>query len=367
MACRLLCGEIMLIEIDDSIVSEAEKGNDKAITILKDLCFSYSHGFHYIYASKPLLGRISLLKNLDESQRYLFAKLKSKLKSIMSIRDSVMIRCHISYRTTSSIEDGCIYLNPDEYENFNFFAETVLIGENLNDCKFFTHICDKYLCCHRLWGANYAFGKIPGGGGTTVDVYDNEIEQRQKFCLCIVDSDKKYPTDVIGATATDVKNLHNNKKPLLCDYYIMEHLSEVENLLPHDMVRRVCASKNNLHKFLSLDIAFLDMKKGIVKGVLQNIKAKEYYCDLMGDFKQIVDDITNCFVDVSQRVLTKSEKNEAVVSGFGSNLLKDVLALNWESVELSKIELTSSQNYEWEEIGKRIFSWTCAPKKMRVS
>lgn len=366
MAYRLLCGGIMLIEIGESIVSEAELGNNKAVSILKDLCFAYSHGIHYVYASMSLIGRISKLENLDESQRCLYAKLKSKLKTIMAIRNSVVVKCHISYKISSAVIEGCIYLNPNEYNCFKFFTETVLIGENLNDCKFFRHICEKYLCEHRLWAVNSIFGEIPGGGRTTVDVYGNEIEQRQRFCLCIVDSDKKFPTDVIGATAKDVKNLHDQIKPLHCDYYIMKQLSEVENLLPHEMVRKVCGNNQNLNEILSLDIAFFDMKKGIVKAVLQNSTAKDYYCNLLGDFKQVVDDIVKCFTDVSQRKLNKEEKKEAVVSGYGSNLLKDVLALEWDAVDLQKLQLSASQAYEWEEIGKRIFSWTCAPKKIRV-
>lgn len=356
----------MLIEIDDSIVSEAENGNTEAVDILRDLIISYSHGIHFVYANSHLLNRIIALKKLGDVEKMMYIKLKGKLKIIVGIRNIVVVKCILTYNETSRAEEGCIYINPADFKEFCLFEKTVLIGENLNDCKVFRHISDKYLCCHKLWGANCIFFEMNGGGATTVDVYENQINNCTNFCLCIIDSDKKFPSDEIGGTAVEVKNKHTEIQPPHCDYYIMEDVSEVENLLPHEMVKKVTAINSNLLYLLRLDIAFLDMKKGIVKGVLQNTLAKDYYCDLLSGHQQELDEINACYDDVSQRNLNKQEKKECIVPGFGTNLLKDVLGLSWDEIDWKKLKLTDSQVYEWEEIGKRVFSWTCAPKKTRT-
>ena len=356
----------MLIEIDDSIVSEAENGNTEAVDILRDLIISYSHGIHFVYANSHLLNRIIALKKLGDVEKMMYIKLKGKLKIIVGIRNIVVVKCILTYNETSRAEEGCIYINPADFKEFCLFEKTVLIGENLNDCKVFRHISDKYLCCHKLWGANCIFFEMNGGGATTVDVYENQINNCTNFCLCIIDSDKKFPSDEIGGTAVEVKNRHTEIQPPHCDYYIMEDVSEVENLLPHEMVKKVTAINSNLLYLLRLDIAFLDMKKGIVKGVLQNTLAKDYYCDLLSGHQQELDEINACYDDVSQRNLNKQEKKECIVPGFGTNLLKDVLGLSWDEIDWKKLKLTDSQVYEWEEIGKRVFSWTCAPKRNRT-
>lgn len=356
----------MLIEIDDSIVSEAENGNTEAVDILRDLIISYSHGIHFVYANSHLLNRIIALKKLGDVEKMMYIKLKGKLKIIVGIRNIVVVKCILTYNETSRAEEGCIYINPADFKEFCLFEKTVLIGENLNDCKVFRHISDKYLCCHKLWGANCIFFEMNGGGATTVDVYENQINNCTNFCLCIIDSDKKFPSDEIGGTAVEVKNKHTEIQPPHCDYYIMEDVSEVENLLPHEMVKKVTVINSNLLYLLRLDIAFLDMKKGIVKGVLQNTLAKDYYCDLLSGHQQELDEINACYDDVSQRNLNKQEKKECIVPGFGTNLLKDVLGLSWDEIDWKKLKLTDSQVYEWEEIGKRVFSWTCAPKKTRT-
>ena len=356
----------MLIEIDDSIVSEAENGNTEAVDILRDLIISYSHGIHFVYANSHLLNRIIALKKLGDVEKMMYIKLKGKLKIIVGIRNIVVVKCILTYNETSRAEEGCIYINPADFKEFCLFEKTVLIGENLNDCKVFRHISDKYLCCHKLWGANCIFFEMNGGGATTVDEYENQINNCTNFCLCIIDSDKKFPSDEIGGTAVEVKNKHTEIQPPHCDYYIMEDVSEVENLLPHEMVKKVTAINSNLLYLLRLDIAFLDMKKGIVKGVLQNTLAKDYYCDLLSGHQQELDEINACYDDVSQRNLNKQEKKECIVPGFGTNLLKDVLGLSWDEIDWKKLKLTDSQVYEWEEIGKRVFSWTCAPKRNRT-
>lgn len=46
-----------------------------------------------------------------------------------------------------------------------------------------------------------------GGGTTTSEVLRYEIENRQFFCLVIVDSDRKYPTDIVGETAQKLIDL----------------------------------------------------------------------------------------------------------------------------------------------------------------
>lgn len=356
----------MLIEIDDSIISEAEIGNTEAVDILRDLIISYSHGIHFVYANSHLLNRIIALEKLGDFGKMMYIKLKGKLKIIVGIRNLVVVKCILTYYETSRAEADRIFINPADFHDFSLFEKTVLIGENLNDCKVFRHISDKYLCCHKLWAANCIFFDMNGGGATTADVYENQINNYSNFCLCIVDSDKKFPSDEIGGTAVEVKNKHTAKHPPHCGYYIMEGISEVENLLPHEMVRKVTAIKSNLLYLLQLDIAFLDMKKGIVKDVLQNTLAKNYYCDLLAGHQQELDEINACYEDISQRCLDKQEKKECVVPGFGPNLLKDVLGLSWDEIDWKNLNLTDSQVYEWEEIGKRVFSWTCAPKKSRT-
>lgn len=64
----------MLIEIDDSIISEAEIGNTEAVDILRDLIISYSHGIHFVYANSHLLNRIIALEKLGDFGKMMYIK-----------------------------------------------------------------------------------------------------------------------------------------------------------------------------------------------------------------------------------------------------------------------------------------------------
>jgi hypothetical protein len=89
------------------------------------------------------------------------------------------------------------------FEDSEASQQTLLMGENINDAKFFIHLVEAYLTTHKN------LKKVPvkiqaklsqGGGSTIKSVLDEQCKSRT-FCLCIADNDCNAPNTAFGGTA----------------------------------------------------------------------------------------------------------------------------------------------------------------------
>lgn len=84
---------------------------------------------------------------------------------------------------------------------------------------------------------NSSFVKWKGGGSDFGETLKFDEILNCNFVFAIADSDKHCPSDKIGKTAKGIKFLGHNR--FNADYYILNDVLEVENLIPYKIVQDI--------------------------------------------------------------------------------------------------------------------------------
>ena len=161
------------------------------------------------------------------------------------------------------------------------------------------------------------------------------------------------------------------ERPFNCGFYVMENVREIENLIPKKIVAKLCPGKELT--IFDKDPSFFDMKLGLKYENLYDNMVCRYWENLLAQpqiFKEIDDIKTKCKDEYEYK--SKVGNKSPILPSYGSDLLK--LALNKSEKQkrrlnskdnlysISKTDLNTSQQREWEAIGKEMFSWTCCLK-----
>lgn len=352
----------MLIEICEDIIAEVEKGEEDAISTLEKIGLAYKYGKHIVFLKVKLCDRISKCSYVSDYVKNLFQKIKKDNLAKGSIRQSVTFFAQVTFKESTQRRDNCIIINPKDNYSFEFYEETHFLVENLLDVEFYEYCLDYYKRNNKI-EMGYSYYPLLGGGSTITKVYQLEIDLKQHFCLAIVDSDKKCPKDSKGDTAKSLLKA-DEENPFNCKCYMMEKVMEIENLLPKSVVEKY---KNEINS-LQFNLSFFDYKKGLCKEKLLNSNLLSYWQEQLNGkgYDEDLEEIKKDVESLGEDEFKKEYKDKKLIEGFGDNVLNHCLK-NYKK-DLAKIidgNLTSEQKYEWTEIGKLFFEWTCAlsPKR----
>lgn len=255
--------------------------------------------------------------------------------------------------------------------HYNFFVDTyscqacALVGEDRRDTEFYKHIIDWYLSVYLGVNLKYSFDGIRGGGDNTEEEII-EQKRRKRVCLGIVDTDKKYPTDIVKSNSTCGK-CRNITNSALCRVIVL-NVQEVENIIPLNYINKLewkdGAEINKMHfdelcyraksEYL---LPFFDLKKGIrKKDIMGNLG---YYNFAKECFLQ------NRYINKDfdfEGYLSTLNDDDYVYRPLKSALFKVVCEelLNKKNL---KPELMEYQEVEWKNIGEAIMNFACARGK----
>ena len=350
----------MLIEIDISVLTEAQNGTQKAFDALNALALVQKMEWHALWAERRVLdGIIKLpIEKLGDSIKVYRAVLKG-VTIRKKLCNAVSSKAVVTFTELTHRSNGIIYINPAVTKQpFSCYIASTLLTENINDCHFFEYIAHWYLRKQNLEFTVFCkIDKQMGGGNPLSDVYREYAENKKdRFCLCIADSDiKANKQDLLshklisesqspsyGETYKKVFDYDKANKPFNCACYCFEHVLEVENLIPFGIIEGINNYKHIIDAIKSAkitDLSYFDFKKGLTQS---KIESSEHY----------IKDYWTKIVFKSQPIPT--------LNGFGDKLLSHIL--DKHKSELSNIDdsmLSSSQLTEYEAIGSRVFSWCC--------
>lgn len=367
-----ICNDV----IEDAITKSGLKVNN-SLDLLQLFAIFSSKGNHII--SVPcLLNNTTLNKELS---RVMGVSSVNKLKRsekvfymLQSIKPRLSAYCLVTYSDSNKQDDRAIVYNPIRMKEFEPYLRTKLVTENLLDAVFFNFVAHYYLRKTLLTGVSIRFETTPGGGSTTCDVIKHEILKKRRFCLVIVDSDKKFPNQLVyGDTARKIVNVINLYPSEVCKHYVMERVMEVENLIPHRIVREYASDKTDID-ILNRDVSYYDMKVGLTLKGLWNDNIFDYQKGVFPELNYAQRDQaksnSNCR-DEYEQYIDGHNLNNVLKHGFGSDLLKNVTCacddngmvrypeLREEMMKISSEDLTTEQAEEWERIGVCMFTWTC--------
>lgn len=271
----------MLLRIDDSVVSYSKASTSNlevARQAIENISIAHRKALHLVTGSPAtLLWIYNNIKCGDETRSSI---LKLQNESIQNnyIHNAF---CHYICITGDQEPEGKVSEGTDKshtklsirrFANFDLCKEPIFLAENLIDIEFCHLLARAYRHAGGVLSKNMKFDERPGGGSTTAPILQLIKSQMRRLCLCVVDSDKKFPTDNYKGTTADTLRTEP-RTHLLCDIHVIE-IHEAENILSASHLSNIykadpvkSASCEILLRIEASDSDFLryhDIKNGII-------------------------------------------------------------------------------------------------------
>lgn len=372
----------MYIEISRELVTSAEKGNRHAVEMLIRLSITIKYGKHIVFTGLRLLDRIINLGSLEDHEKVQYKRIKNNYAVIGAVCNKLDFKAVVLISGENCRTRHCILINANKAEKLEVYEECHLLTENLLDGEFFEYLVREYV---KTLGTTAHINYMPqmGGGNTIAKVYKMEIDRGQHFCVAILDSDKKFPSAGYGETFKALKK--EDKDEYLgdpgfdgqyafnCSYYVMDELRELENLIPIEVLKTMNNVKNKPLMQMNFDMSYHDMKEGLLAAKI-NVGDYQKYLDKLFAFDPALVSAIDFYAEYRNQCCSCKEEYEKdcgrtkLVEGLGSKIMEQVLQTARPALATKTFSnLTSSQQTEWINIGKKVFEWSCCMTVVSVN
>ncbi|MBE9469238.1 MAG: hypothetical protein IMY72_13080 [Bacteroidetes bacterium] len=369
----------MLFFLDKHFVVEVQRNNAAAISAVNLISLGRKHGKHMLLADRESLKQIRDCLNVNNDTKRVFTYLYENYPTFAYIKDilSFYVKIVTGSKHMLLSQSGNVNvfeLSFDYIQEINIVTETIVIGENQMDIIFYNFLSNYYKSKHHLNSVPSCYSPRMGGGSTTHIVYSSIQELEQNFCLCFVDSDKKYPTANVGDTLKAVQRIDDSSR-LLAHLHALDS-REIENIIPLSILEKVCEEDVNyksgfdtLKKIVKnenkKDILYLDFKNGLSLKNYRKIKDE--------NLKIFLDNLlinSDLFSRVTLDGIYNQEneietETEMLFQGLGSNVLDRTIKYLGENELIEPQFDFAEQIIEWTIIGEKFANWTCCGTKIR--
>lgn len=355
----------MLIEIGKDIVEAAQKGNIEALRILNYLGIAFRNQKHIVFSEPTLLKEILKIKDLPLDTRNVFVCILGKYATVIKpLLDELQFRAKLTLSGRSEKLTDMLLINLNNYRDIELYEETHLLAENLFDCKFYHQIGLHYIRDNRLKEITLCSFLLQGGGAASCRVYKEEANNKQHFCLAVMDSDRGYPkcTKVADTTYWKVKKEEVSLKPITCYCDKLQYSREVENLIPTTYLRKKYSNMDLIKA--EVDMSYIDIKNGLEAKLLWFSDAIEYYRKLFASDSAVISSINNC--EQLKNGKKKDDycvlvKGQVLISGLGDKVTESFLDDNPGDSISQMSPISDNQRKDWKKIGRLVAQWCCAP------
>ena len=262
------------------------------------------------------------------------------------------------------------------FSDLSILTETVLLSENHDDVIFYKRLASAYLKWNNIGNIYIRYEPRSGGGQATARDFQTLQSSKQRFCLCILDSDKKAPALDIGETAKAVLRINDSHQPL-CDVCVIK-VREIENLIPAAIYKEVFGADVNKHNAISflefIDSSqhsetrnYLDLKKGLkLHKVLNEEPQKQFRIYWLSVAQNLRDQLSSdCCLCLDSEACTRGSFESCqcfITLGFGDTIMRKIEE-KYSNSDLSSL-VSEIVKHEWERVGSVIISWCCASPQM---
>lgn len=267
----------MVFELTDSLIDRSVLETKSHRDSLHNLFLGFEEGNLILSLSPELLDFLDA--GLDDTL--------SK-RVINRLQHSVLAHYNVLWQTKIVLNDP----DTDNHElPIDFFKSTsaiqppILLCEDLDDTRFYFALCKEY------YGIDYLNTRNArgGGGSSTADNLEQIVNNKDSFCLCIVDSDIKYPGSKDGGTYEAIVNKGLISYPSYEVYKLSVH--EIENLIPIDIIGKHIKKKENCEfskRLKAIDIngdvlKYYDIKEGIKLSVINSLPGYYQFAKMLFD------------------------------------------------------------------------------------
>lgn len=215
----------MLFIIEEDIVMA---NDEHFLNCFENLLLGYIEGSHLLYIKPKVVDLITKKYNekMDDRMKNQFYHYQEKFMfeskmALKLVNYAIKIVPQSTIEDTTKIDEKLIVgnLHTNKFLSSANIQKTILLGENPSDGDIYEIFAKEYI------KLNKSTLKIKlkienGGGSTTGSTFARKISTNEELCLCILDSDKKFPSDARGATAKKVIKETRYIMTPKYDYYI---------------------------------------------------------------------------------------------------------------------------------------------------
>lgn len=369
----------MIFYLDNSIKLSASDSNHPdhihCIHALENLTISHRYGHHIVIGDYDILEYLSQNTPLSDSAKAIYRHIHRELPTLHSLLSLVKNSLCIYYDEYSehSANKFHSFLSILNFSTGILSSPTVILAENLQDVPFFIMFGELYMSRNKIRSIKISAEADLGGGDTTATKLNQYTKNKNKFCVCVVDSDRDYPDGPIGETAKKVKRIENS----IFTKYLILKWRELENYIPLHLLESAYVA--DINKVVSLAVLrnlydenckiitrYLDLKTGLklksIRRKINNNEFRKFYYSLINStsFKALFDNIS---CDNIQCQECKPICKQLVFPSLGISILDDVNKIISGD---SKVLFTTDDeelNAEVDELGSVIFEWCCSLEK----
>ncbi len=368
----------MLFILDDNLIENLQNPNLHLVTqnSIHRILDSWIRGDHFVFASYILLSNLLNGELVHDIDIPALKRLQNKYPFLENLKDfQTYIRVIKGIGIWNVIRnDGelQIFTSPDNIETKRITDKTVLLTENIDEAVFYSAIVES-INFEKKNRFKVSYFPGHGGGDTTHQVFSTYQIAKERMCFCIIDSDRKHPTDTLGSTASSLisdytQNLTNDHTAVMAQYFIPD-VSEVENLVPPSILYDATAKNPKASIFcqwLEMNCTqenraflFIDFKNGISlkKIAKQNNIIWFKYCLLFSNTN-----ISSCNY-LRQNSCIETCEGCLELPGMGNNVLPEVNRV-MARMSPQKILEASRRRIEiygtWTDIANKLSQWICS-------
>lgn len=375
----------MLYEIDESCMAALRTKNLNVIAFLEQLALDRRKCRNIVVAKREFFYELANTEKLSDISRSVYKVLGNRMSERKLLLKNTKKYCRIVAMKTEKnliVEENheIILLNIEEGSLKDFTSYPLMLAENEEDIEFYKFVGQYFVKKTGLGNLNINFEGKNGGGSTISNVLERIISERNRMCLCIVDSDRKYRDASPGDT---MQRIIKVTQDIFQDYFevLLLEIHEIENIIPISVLQKT-VDENNLEKqgllffkylikcdnTLNSPIFYFDLKKGILKSsfILEegadDEKQKKYRK------KELYRQYWRKYIE-EYGIKIDEDSNKILVNGICERVLRYSLKylrdMNCHD-KLNLIEVEEPVQQVWEKIGEKVYCWGCIGGRIAV-
>ncbi len=380
----------MLLFLHESIedyISSERADEEEVLVALENIAGGRYTGKHLVLGERPTLKAIASWSELGSTARTTYRKIYNEstqsyqLASRFSYRVDVVANDFGGLDSSTSASQIRIQVPVRHFRDNCIVQETMLLSENFRDTEIYEWMARFSARSLGFQSVHLRMSKLGGGGADVAEHYKRCQNEKNRFCICIVDSDRHFPGDRLKATAASVKAIDDENQPLCM--YLYTHGHELENYIPTSWYKILV--KDNPNKWPAVEFLerlenssarearkFLDMKSGLLlKQVLEAMERQKhpingaYWQELLSIISEVTNDINRECLELQKCQNPGSCKCRAMV-GFGKNVTGTIIALLNSPRGRRQLEnaLGSTTRADWEAMGGQVLAWCCGAQAL---
>ncbi len=365
----------MLLYLDNSIQdafsTPGSKDYNTAVHALSNLATASRYGHHIVIGDFSLLAGLSGELSLSTVSRAVFSNIYRNIPTMNSLLNIMTRTICVFFKscTSSSRNRFSEFVELDSFASGTLTTPTTILSENNDDVKYLVHFGNFLIRNKQINGVKISAKAVLGGGNTTAKIFKQYTIDRSEFCLCFVDSDRKYPNASFGETANKVSGILQNTFA----NYIITPRREIENYIPHYVLFACYA--NDCNKKQSVDILdalltnnltdalrYIDIKEGLDRYTFMRHSADPNFLKFYAGF--ISHPSLSHLFTTSTCTNSPCKKCKPCVSVYirslGSHVLSDALKYI-NDIENNIFHCGPDQELATEvlDFGQQILNWCC--------